>query len=840
MNDAFVLKGRLELDSTDFDKGLDDAAEKAKKFGQEGEETGSALKDAFTFSAGQLMADGLREAWDMLKKVTKESVSLASSLTEVQNVVDVTFGDGASEINAWAKSALSAFGMSELKAKKYASTMGAMLKSMGLTDEAAQDMSMSVVSLAADMASFYNMGHEEVMTKIRAGFAGEIEPLRQLGINMSVANLEAYALAQGIDKAYSAMTQAEQATLRYNYLISATADAAGDFSRTSGEYANQVTILSENLNQVKTMFGNALVDILTPQLQEVNKLLTEWIEGDNPVTKQTADVKKNAEEEIAAADEAMSDVTALVAVLEELGDATERTDEEQRIWQKTLEEISRTMPGLAEYIDLANGTLKVSTAELLTNAEAITQWAKAAAEINATQQIRSIWQDAAVAYANTEQQLMFWQAKSKKAGLEFTSAYSELKALFPDATDSYIQDELIGKYNAGYDWVKALDEKNGGAIKKAAELWGAAEEAGQKVVELHEDLAAQAEDLALAKDTYEEWTEINENKNKAQADAMDATKQFSGALEAEQAAMVSVGEAAKKLKEYYDGLKESAHGALDSVVGSLGEMIEYKPADLEKIGEAMDFDNTTLSLYAKNLEAAKNAGMNADMLAFLADGSAENMAILDAWVNGGDEARKLFDEQFKGYTNAKEAAATAMADAQAAVDENYQALEDELEAMVDAFNKADGVTASIDMTEVAIDDGMSAMLTTVQDGVKAINDALAGLPTDVSMNFTVTSNTGGNSGDNPASNAKGLGYVPYDNYLTRLHKGESVLSRVEAENWRKGANNASAGIDYDRLAAVLAANMAGMTMQMDGKMIGALIAPVVSRNIEKEAWRGRY
>ena len=62
----------------------------------------------------------------------------------------------------------------------------------------------------------------------------EVEPLRQLGINMSVANIEAYALSQGITASYDSMTQAEKTLLRYNYLLSVTGDQQGDFAKTSG------------------------------------------------------------------------------------------------------------------------------------------------------------------------------------------------------------------------------------------------------------------------------------------------------------------------------------------------------------------------------------------------------------------------------------------------------------------------------------------------------------------------------------------------------------------------------------------------------------------------------
>ncbi len=207
----------------------------------------------------------------------KECVSLASDLQEVQNVVDVTFGSMSEKINQFAKEAITNLGLSETSAKRYASTMGAMLKSMGFVDgREVYDMSTQLTSLAADMASFYNISSDDAFTKIRSGMSGETEPLKQLGINLSVANLEAYALSKGLTKSYNAMTQHEQATLRYQYLLKVTADAQGDFARTSGSWANQVRILTENFNSFKASIGTGLINMFTPVLTVVNIMLDKF------------------------------------------------------------------------------------------------------------------------------------------------------------------------------------------------------------------------------------------------------------------------------------------------------------------------------------------------------------------------------------------------------------------------------------------------------------------------------------------------------------------------------------------------------------------------------------
>lgn len=232
----------------------------------------SKIKNAFKKVALVL---GITLSVAAIASFGKACIELGSDLEEVQNVVDVTFRSLSEQVNQFAKGAIEQFGLSELSAKKYASTMGAMLKSMGFTTDAAADMSMALTGLAGDIASFYNLSGDEAFTKIRSGISGETEPLKQLGINLSVANLEAFALTQGMNKAYNSMTQQEQALLRYNYLLSVTTDAQGDFARTSDSWANQTKILAERFNQVKASIGQGLINVLLPVIKVLNQLISK-------------------------------------------------------------------------------------------------------------------------------------------------------------------------------------------------------------------------------------------------------------------------------------------------------------------------------------------------------------------------------------------------------------------------------------------------------------------------------------------------------------------------------------------------------------------------------------
>lgn len=221
-----------------------------------------------------------RKALDTIKT----GIDYASDLAEVQNVVDVTFGSATEAINSWSKECLAAYGMNEVSAKRYAGTIGAMLKSSGLAGDAIVDMSKDMVGLAGDMASFYNLDLETAFEKIRSGISGETVPLKQLGINMSVANLEAYALSQGITTAYNEMSQAEQVMLRYNYLMSTTADAQGDFARTQDSYANQTRLLSESWLEFTGIMAEQLLPVLTTIVSWLNNIVAFLTENADMVS----------------------------------------------------------------------------------------------------------------------------------------------------------------------------------------------------------------------------------------------------------------------------------------------------------------------------------------------------------------------------------------------------------------------------------------------------------------------------------------------------------------------------------------------------------------------------
>ncbi len=207
----------------------------------------------------------------------KSAIDLGSDLNEVQNVVDVTFTSMSSKVNEFAKNAATSFGLSETMAKKYTGTFGAMAKAFGFSEKAAYDMSTTLTGLSGDVASFYNISQDEAYTKLKSVFTGETETLKDLGVVMTQAALDQYALANGYGKTTAKMSEAEKVALRYAFVQKQLTLASGDFARTSGGWANQVRVLTLQFQSFKATIGQGLINLFTPVIKVINILLGKLI-----------------------------------------------------------------------------------------------------------------------------------------------------------------------------------------------------------------------------------------------------------------------------------------------------------------------------------------------------------------------------------------------------------------------------------------------------------------------------------------------------------------------------------------------------------------------------------
>lgn len=203
----------------------------------------------------------------------KSAIELGSQLAEVDNVIQQAVPSMEKQIDSFAKKAIQQFGMSETAAKRYTGVFASMARGFGFTEKSAASMGTSLTGLAADVASFYDTSQAEAFTKLKSIFTGETESLKDLGVVMTQSALDAYALANGYGKTTKSMSEAEKVALRYAFVQEKLRFAQGDFARTSGSWANQVRILSEQFNALKATIGQGLINVLTPVIQVINTII---------------------------------------------------------------------------------------------------------------------------------------------------------------------------------------------------------------------------------------------------------------------------------------------------------------------------------------------------------------------------------------------------------------------------------------------------------------------------------------------------------------------------------------------------------------------------------------
>lgn len=236
-----------------------------KSVGQKATELG----DKFT-SAGKKLTAGLT-----LPIVAFGAVAIknASDLEETINKIDVIFGKDSKEIQDWGKTAITSFGMAQQTALDSVALFGDMATAMGLNTKEAKKLGKQLTARAGDLASFKNISQDVAKTALAAIFTGETESLKKLGVVMTEANLQQYALSKGYKTKISEMTQAEKVMLRYNFVMDMTNSAEGDFQRTSDGTANTIRVAQETFKELTAELGENLLPIVNKVLGKVN----EWM-----------------------------------------------------------------------------------------------------------------------------------------------------------------------------------------------------------------------------------------------------------------------------------------------------------------------------------------------------------------------------------------------------------------------------------------------------------------------------------------------------------------------------------------------------------------------------------
>ena len=300
--------------------------------------------------------------WMVMRAVGKlgSAVDLASQLTEVQNVVDTTFGDMTNKVDEFTKRSIQDFGMSELTAKQISSRFQALGTSVGITSQqvangtavtnkalmsqantlykttdSMADMSLNLTKLAADMASFYDVDQADVAKSLQSVFTGTIAPLRRYGLDLTQATLKEWAMKNGLDANIKSMTQAEKVLLRYNYVMANSKAAMGDFAKTAGTWSNSIRVLKQEFQAWGSIIGSVIINALKPFVQALNKVMLKVIS----FTRTVADALGAIfgwTIEISGGGAVVDGMEDIAGGVDDIGDSADSSDKKAKKLKKTL------------------------------------------------------------------------------------------------------------------------------------------------------------------------------------------------------------------------------------------------------------------------------------------------------------------------------------------------------------------------------------------------------------------------------------------------------------------------------------------------------------------------
>lgn len=221
-------------------------------------------------------------AFQRVANMASDWVKSANDYIENVNLFQVSMGEFYDEAFAYAELLNDRLGIDPSEWMRAQGVFMSMANGFGLARQQAYDLSEGLTELSYDLSSLYNEDVSESILRLQSALSGEIEPIRRLGISISQATLQEYALAHGIDESVISMTEQEKALLRSLVLMEGAGriGAIGDFAKTLESPANALRVLRQQITQLGRTIGTALLPIIIqiiPWVQAFVEVLTDAI-----------------------------------------------------------------------------------------------------------------------------------------------------------------------------------------------------------------------------------------------------------------------------------------------------------------------------------------------------------------------------------------------------------------------------------------------------------------------------------------------------------------------------------------------------------------------------------
>ncbi|MDD4698936.1 MAG: phage major capsid protein [Oscillospiraceae bacterium] len=243
--------------SDDVKKSASDTEESSGKFEKLGSVMGTVGK---AFVAG--MATIGAAAGVATIKLGKEVVQQFGELEQNLGGSEAVFQDYADRMQKIGEDAYKNMGVSQSQYLATANVMGALFQGSGVEVEKSAGLTEKAMQRAADMASVMGIDMQMALDSVAGAAKGNFTMMDNLGVAMNATNIEAYALAKGLDFTWKTATQAEKAEVAMQMFFENTEQYAGNFARESTEtVSGAMGLLEASLSSFTAGLGNADADM---------------------------------------------------------------------------------------------------------------------------------------------------------------------------------------------------------------------------------------------------------------------------------------------------------------------------------------------------------------------------------------------------------------------------------------------------------------------------------------------------------------------------------------------------------------------------------------------------
>lgn len=574
---------------------------------------------------------------------------------------------------------------------------------------------------------------------------------------MSVANLNAFALEKGMTKTFDKMTQAEQATLRYQYLLEATKDAQGDFARTGDSFSNEMRKLQTNLDRIKTEFGKGLLGVVTPAISLLNNVLSDKSYQYTTAEKIMQERDESIYDAKATYAQSLTIVNSMRNMEQESGEAVKAT----KAWQEALENLKNVMPGLSQYVDLTSDAI-------MGNTERIKQYVDTVNGVSLYGAHDTAVTDAQAAVDETEKQLeSLYARRDYLNSLIVGSNAEEVKAAYHDVVENAYQSfvRTMAGTNANYTFANTFDEFFAsqydevdrairGVGDSSINLFDFGDMQDAAWSKLTEAMSLQTFDSSAAAGELEEVNrqieetndKLNENQTalarataeweaykRAHPEAEEQVK-FNEAIEDEKKALEDLKTALKDVETYRADTLKKAQEAYKGVASGMGYMVTHTQEEMKKLLDTDYSKENVLSWYGTNADAlhayndalqqAEAAGVDVGILSGLTTYSRDNDAYLSRLLNLTPEEIKQLNADYQRARDEENAMAETKTRYTLADDETYQAMLETVQKLLEAFDQKDEITAYMAENNSAFLSGIDDMKQTLVKEIPQINALL--------------------------------------------------------------------------------------------------------------------